>query len=354
MKRDFRYELIPQMKTYDNLGFEWLPYLMFSQTPNFRSDVLNTDENGYRYSDKKEISYKNIFDVRKEDAQDEGVNLILGNSFGFGVGATEDLGTISGNLNDKNVFFNIACRAHVGFQEILSVFSNIHKFKKVNKIIVISGIADFYLSKYFKMTYPDLLYFNSDFLSSMNKSRINTKKRITKKFLDIFFPNILNEDNLWKLNKNNLKEFITSREFRDTFKSKKEEFTTVSLEEKLNRNFSIYKLFKSYFNCEVEFYLNPILNWCKEFSEEEQKLYDYTNEYYSSLSKFVFKILTKENHNYLSGVIKQISNKHEIPFYDANLYFKDVASKKDWLFVDAAHCNDEGYKIMSDYIRLSK
>ena len=61
MRRDFRYELIPQMKTYDNLGFEWLPYLMFSQTPNLRSDVINTDEIGYRFSDKKDISYKNIF-----------------------------------------------------------------------------------------------------------------------------------------------------------------------------------------------------------------------------------------------------------------------------------------------------
>ena len=138
------------------------------------------------------------------------------------------------------IFFNIACRAHVGFQEIISVFSNIYKFNKVNKIIVISGIADFYLSKYFKMTYPDLLYFNSDFLSVwINQELI--QKRITKKFLDIF-PNVLNEDNLWKLNKNNLKEFITSREFRDTFKTKKEEFTTVSLEEKLDRNFTIYKL----------------------------------------------------------------------------------------------------------------
>ena len=70
------------------------------------------------------------------------------------------------------------------------------------------------------MTYPDLLYFNSDFLSSMNKSRINTKKELPKIFR-YFFPNVLNEDNLWKLNKNNLKEFITSREFRDTFKQKK-------------------------------------------------------------------------------------------------------------------------------------
>ena len=59
----------------------------------------------------------------------------------------------------------------------------------------------------------------------MNKSRINTKKNYQKIFR-YFFPTFLNEDNLWKLNKNNLKEFITSREFRDTFKSKKEEFTT--------------------------------------------------------------------------------------------------------------------------------
>ena len=61
MRRDFRYELIPQIKTYDNLGFEWLPYLMFSQTPNFRSDVLNTDENGYRFSDKKIFHIKIFF-----------------------------------------------------------------------------------------------------------------------------------------------------------------------------------------------------------------------------------------------------------------------------------------------------
>lgn len=354
MKREFRYDLIPQMKTYDSLGFEWLPYLMFSQTPNFRSDVINTDENGYRFSNKKDISHKNIFEVGKKDIQTKGVNLILGNSFGFGVGATEDAATISGNLNDKNIFYNIACRAHVGFQEIISVFSNIHKFNKINKIIVISGIADFYLSNYFKMTYPDLLYFNSDFLSSMNKSRINKKKRVTKTFLDIFFPKVLNEDNLWKLNRNNLKEFITSSDFRETFKSKKEEFTTVSFEEKLERNFCIYQLFKSYFDCEVEFYLNPILNWCKESSNEEQKLHDYSNEYFSSLSKFAFKLFTKENHDYLSSILKKISNKHEIPFYDANLYYRDVVSKKDWLFVDAAHCNNEGYKIMSDYIKLSK
>lgn len=354
MKKELRYELVPQMKTYDRLGFEWLPYLMFSQTPNFRSDTINTDKNGYRFSNKEDVSFQSIFDVKKKDQQSDGVNLILGNSFGFGVGALNDKGTISGILNNNNIYYNIACRAHVGFQEIISVFSNINKFKKIKKIIVISGIADFYLSNYFKMTYPDLLYFNSQFLNSMNKSRINKKKRLSKFFLDIFFPKTLNEENIWKLNSNNIIEFVTSKEFRETFKTNNTDFTTVSFEEKLERNFSIYRLFKSHFSCEVEFYLNPILNWSKELCEEEKKLHEYSNKYFSSLSKFAFKLFTEDNHNHLSNLLKKVSSKNEIPFYDANLYFKEVTSKNDWLFVDGAHCNNDGYKIMSDYISLNK
>ena len=33
-------KLVPQMKTYDDLGYEWLPFLMFNQSFNFRSKKL--------------------------------------------------------------------------------------------------------------------------------------------------------------------------------------------------------------------------------------------------------------------------------------------------------------------------
>ena len=82
----------------------------------------------------------------------------------------------------------------------------------------------------------------------------------------------------------------------------------IFIEEKLERNFSIYRLFKSHFSCEVEFYLNPILNWSKELCEEEKKLHEYSNKYFSSLSKFAFKLFTEDNHNHLSNLLKRSSS----------------------------------------------
>ena len=46
MSRKKFYEIVPQMETYDNLGYEWVPFMMFSEPLNFRSKVVNTDING--------------------------------------------------------------------------------------------------------------------------------------------------------------------------------------------------------------------------------------------------------------------------------------------------------------------
>ena len=69
MNKDFKYNLNPQWKTYDRIGYKWLPFIMFNQTPNFRSDVLNTDNRGFRYNSKNLIQKNSIFEtVNKESA----------------------------------------------------------------------------------------------------------------------------------------------------------------------------------------------------------------------------------------------------------------------------------------------
>ena len=40
---NIRYQLCPQMKIYDQLRYNWLPNVMFCQEPNYRSEILNTD-----------------------------------------------------------------------------------------------------------------------------------------------------------------------------------------------------------------------------------------------------------------------------------------------------------------------
>ena len=45
------YRLTPQIREYDEfmyLGVRWLPYTMFFHHKNYKSDVINTDEFGFR------------------------------------------------------------------------------------------------------------------------------------------------------------------------------------------------------------------------------------------------------------------------------------------------------------------
>ena len=57
------YQIVPQMKAYHSLGVEWLPYIMFSQTPNFRSNFVNTDLEGFRFNGLSEIKFETIFNL---------------------------------------------------------------------------------------------------------------------------------------------------------------------------------------------------------------------------------------------------------------------------------------------------
>ena len=65
INKELRYKLAPQMKVYDSLGYRFLPYIMFTQPPNFRSEVLNTDERGFRFNSK--VKKKSIFDEIKKN-----------------------------------------------------------------------------------------------------------------------------------------------------------------------------------------------------------------------------------------------------------------------------------------------
>ena len=119
MNRDFKYILNPQWKTYERIGYKWVPFIMFNQTSNFRSDVLNTDDKGFRYNSQNLIKKTSIF----ETVSNDNLTLLLGGSFTFGAGATLDENTISGYLFKSGVnCLNLSGSAHVGFQELISIF----------------------------------------------------------------------------------------------------------------------------------------------------------------------------------------------------------------------------------------
>ena len=60
---NLRYELAPQLELYDKIGIEWIPHLMFIQTRNFRSEIVNTDCYGLRFNEKPNLN-QSIFNEK--------------------------------------------------------------------------------------------------------------------------------------------------------------------------------------------------------------------------------------------------------------------------------------------------
>ena len=332
------------MKTYDLMGYRWLPYLMFNQTANYRSNIINTDNRGYRYSSDYNSHPKSIFQ-KNNDKQNI---LILGGSYGFGVGSTRDDNTTAGYLEkfNKNYnYLNLSSRAHVGFQEILSVLLNINEIKNVKKIIILSGLNDIHLFKYSDKTFPDSIYFKSLFLEKMEGSQLSLKKKIFQKIFNLFSSNTLSYDAITKINGKNFLTFLFSKIFREKLMNDKIDF--MPFEQKLDRNIKLYKLLGDYFKCEVDFYFQPVNNWCKEKSTQEKQLQILTKK---NKDYFLDEVYNKESYEKYLNLYSKFTKKNGVNFYDLNDYFKKNSSRNDWLFVDGVHCNDNGYKLTAKFI----
>jgi hypothetical protein len=114
---DLKYQLAPQMRDVEAQPYEWVAYLMRRGMPNYRSPTLSSDEHGFRstWRDGRPLSYAAFM----ADARPKAV--VLGNSFAYGIGTTQDAKTFASCLNGSDVvWYNLAQRASVCLQERLA------------------------------------------------------------------------------------------------------------------------------------------------------------------------------------------------------------------------------------------
>ena len=346
MSRKKFYEIVPQMETYDNLGYEWVPFMMFSEPLNFRSKVVNTDINGFRFNNIPNSDQKSIFD----NNEDKNKNLVCGNSFGFGYGASDDTKTLPAIISEKDsLTLNLCSSAHVGFQEIQSLLFNINRLKNVKKIFIFTGLNDFYLSNIFGSNYPDSFFFESDFISGMDTQTLSLQKKFFKFIVNLFLPDYVNSKTIKKIHKKDIFKFLASKDFRKSI-SKFNLSDKVSLQEKISRNFKIYKMISNTLNAELEIFFQPYIFWCKDLSPEEKKLIDLTRNIYTPQLKKMFSIFTNENYLKVIKIYEKSASTYGLKFRDLNNILRKNINSKKWLFVDGAHANDEGYKIISEII----
>ena len=333
------------MKTYDTIGYQWIQNLMFTNTPNYRSKICNTDIFGLRFNHNNH-EFKSIFEqeIKKEKIA------MVGSSTTFGVGASSDEKTIPSmlSINSNYHTLNLGVRAHNGFQEIILFQSLINKIKNLKKIILFSGMNDVYMSynQHFISRYPGPMYFNKEFLDKMNETDLSLKRRILK----FFFPNL--NINYRNITKKEIINLIFKKNINDNFDYN---YPKIDLEELVLRNLQIWSHISQSMHIKIIFFFPPFIYWCKkkqDYSSEENQIQQYINKNNNFNLQHNYEIIGNK-YVEIKNLFKTICDKYEIDFYDCNEIFNDDIIRNKWTFVDKVHLNDYGNSLISKFI-LSK
>lgn len=319
MKHKVRYSIASQMKEYDAIKSNWIPFIMFMQKPNYRSKVLNTDQFGFRfnYLNKK---IDNIFEYSSSN------KMVIGNSGVFGVGATSDEFTLPSFLSKKtdNNYLNFGGRAFSGFQEILLFNKYVNKIKSLKEILIVSGINDlFIINQSDNFNYDESLMYNKNFFTYvMNKPQ----KKTFSKIADFFS----NKENVHELNK-----------------SKKNKIEI--LKNNLDRNIFFWGMIKKALDIKIKFILQPCATWCKKnLSNQEEKIFNELDKNHRDNN--IQKFFSSQDHEMISDIYRENCKKHNIDYINLNEYFNEYDDKKNWLFVDRVHLTNEGYEKTAEII----
>ncbi|HZQ65930.1 MAG TPA: hypothetical protein VFA66_11950 [Gaiellaceae bacterium] len=130
-----RAELVPQLRLYGRLDRVFWPILTATAAPGFTSAVVNTDSRGHRLTRLGD-------ETARSDAAPEGAGFLLGGSYAFGVGASDDAGTLAAALwrRTGTPYVNLGIRAATSAQELVSALPFADR---ETTFVVCSGLNNF-------------------------------------------------------------------------------------------------------------------------------------------------------------------------------------------------------------------
>jgi hypothetical protein len=130
-----RAELVPQLRAYGRLERVLWPIVTATAEAGFSTPVLTTDSRGHR------VTRLGDREARSDDAP-EGAGFALGGSYAFGVGASDDAGTLPAALWQRTgmPFVNLGLRAANSAQELVSALPFVDR---ETTFVVCSGLNNF-------------------------------------------------------------------------------------------------------------------------------------------------------------------------------------------------------------------
>ena len=311
------------MKSYDQISYEYKPFVMFFNSSNYKSKIVNTDEIGFRLN-----YHNNNLETLSNFFNQENVTIVIGGSLVFGFGATSDNNTISSILSKKTnkIYLNFGGTAFNSKQEILLFLNFFQNFKKIDKVIIVSGANDLYLNLindedewgnfFFKKKYQDIF------------DRYKNRNNFYYKFNYLL--------NKFKKQNNNTKIY-------------KVNFT--KLYNNYSQNLKLWSNLSNSFDFKIHFFLQPLAIWTKKkLSDEEEKIFNILDNS-NDLAHIILKETSKiENYLKFSKMLESLSKEINIDFTDLNFKLNQSKNLNKSLFVDRIHMNDLGYNEISKLI----
>ena len=311
------------MRNYDQISYEYKPFIMFFNCSNYKSKVVNTDEIGFRLN-----YHNNNLETLSNFFNQENVTIVIGGSLVFGFGATSDNNTISSILSKKTnkIYLNFGGTAFNSKQEILLFLNFFQNFKKIDKVIIVSGANDLYLNLindedewgnfFFKKKYQDIF------------DRYKNRNNFYYKFNYLL--------NKFKKQNNNTKIY-------------KVNFT--KLYNNYSQNLKLWSNLSNSFDFKIHFFLQPLAIWTKKkLSDEEEKIFNILDNS-NDLAHIILKETSKiENYLKFSKMLESLSKEINIDFTDLNFKLNQSKNLNKSLFVDRIHMNDLGYNEISKLI----
>lgn len=133
--RHRRRELAPQLREYGSVERVFWPIVTTTASPGYRSGVVSTDSRGHRITRLGDAT-------ATSDAAPDGAAFLLGGSFAFGVGASDDSGTVAAALWRRTgvPYVNLGIRAATSTQELVSALPFV---ERTTAFVVCSGLNNF-------------------------------------------------------------------------------------------------------------------------------------------------------------------------------------------------------------------
>lgn len=337
--------LARQMAAYRELPPSPAPYVMALQGKNHHSSVVNTDAFGHRLSRHggKYIGAEHIASLKR-------VNVVIGGSTAFGVGAGSDAHTLPSLLaeHDGEPWVNLGIRAGNSFQENILILRHVLG-GPIRQVVVFSGVNDCYLGLLGQADDEyDPLFQQEALLGGLEDGHLRrfSFKRRALSFCLSRLKGVRQKDiihlPLWKMFSALPQPQAGARFLQNALDR---------LHSRFARNFSFYSGMNSV-GLQVLFVLQPFFDWTgKEPSPEERDIFAFLeSEQKDTMWSKMRNLLNDDFYRSVSASLSDLSKKYNVAFLDMNHLFQEETG---FFFVDRVHLNDCGYNFCFKHIRRS-